>query len=161
MEALCNVGGREVENNGLAVAHSAKLGIFVFYNECQIRKVFVPRKEEVKITYDFDGNGEAEEVSKSLRDWTLAMNDANGFANNLQARLTILSALETSVLSAYQCIPLYTDTSSRVLSYKVDYGYEEYNMLYGYGGVRYMTYNYDDESFEEYIDDQGNSLKYQ
>lgn len=120
-----------------------------------------PSAEELKITYDFDGDGEAEEVAKSYRDWTLAMNDSSVYGNDLQARLIILSSLETGILSAYQCIPMYTETSSRVLSYKVEYGYSEYNTIYEYGGLRTMTYNYDDEAFDKYVDEQGSSLKYQ
>ena len=120
-----------------------------------------PSKEELTITYDFDGDSEAEEVVKSFRDWTIAMNDTSSYGSDLSARLIILSSLESGVLSAYQCIPMYTETSSRVLSYKVEYGYKEYNMLYENGGIRYMTYNYDDAAFEEYVDEQGSSLKYQ
>ena len=120
-----------------------------------------PNEESLEITYDFDGDGEAEQVSKTYREWTLAMNDASVYGSNMQARLVILSSLETGILSAYQCIPMYTETSSNVLSYKVEYGCKEYNKLYEYGGIRYMTYNYDDEAFEKYVKEQGNSLKYQ
>ena len=119
-----------------------------------------PAVDTLNISYDFDGDGTAEDVSKTYRDWTLAMNDESVYGGNMQARIAILSALETGILSQYQCIPLATDTSSRILSYKVEYGVETYNPMYGYGGVRYMTYNYDDASYKEYIKSQGGTLKY-
>ena len=88
------------------------------------------------------------------------MNDMTVYGGNMQIRIAILAALETGVLSQYQCIPLATDTSSRLLSYKVEYGVEDYNLMYGYGDVRYITYNYDDDSYKEYIKSQGGTLKY-
>lgn len=120
-----------------------------------------PSKEELEIIYDFDGDGEAETDSKSFREWTLFMNDVNVYGQDLKTRLIILSSLEKGILAAYQCIPLNTETSSRVLSYKVEYGWSEYNTLYQYGGLRFLTYNYDDEAFEKYVEEQGSSLKYQ
>ena len=119
-----------------------------------------PAVETLMISYDFDGDGTPEDVSKTYREWTLEMNDMSVYGENIQARVAILTALETGILSQYQCIPLMTDTSSRLLSYKIEYGVSEYNLMYGYGGVRYITYNYDDDSYKEYIESQGGTLKY-
>lgn len=119
-----------------------------------------PAVEALTISYDFDGDGTPEDVSKTYREWTLAMNDMSVYGGNMQIRIAILAALETGILSQYQCIPLATDTSSRLLSYKIEYGVEDYNLMYGYGDVRYMTYNYDDDSYKEYIKSQGGTLKY-
>ena len=37
---------------------------------------------------------------------------------------------------------------------------ENYNIMYGYGGIRLMTYNYDDEAWAKYVADQGGTLSY-
>ena len=119
-----------------------------------------PNTAILTVSYDFNGDGEIENVKKTYREWTLEMNDISVYGENMQARLAILTALETGILSQYQCIPLTTQTSSRLLSHKVEYGMKSYNVMCEYGGIRYMTYNYDDESYKEYIKKQGGTLKY-
>lgn len=121
---------------------------------------FDPSTATLTVSYDFNGDGEVENVKKSYREWTLAMNDNSLYGQNIKARVTILSALEAGILSEYQCIPLTTETSSRLLSWKVEYGVDTYNVMCEYGGVRYMTYNYDDASFESYVKEQGGTLTY-
>ena len=91
----------------------------------------------------------------------MALNDANQYANDEKIKLVILTNLEIGILSQYQCIPLNTETSSRLISHKINYGFKDYNIMYEYGGIRYITYNYDDDSFKDYLKEQGNTLKYQ
>ena len=122
---------------------------------------FDPASEILGISYDFDGNGEVETANKTYREWTLALNDANQYANDEKIKLVILTNLEIGILSQYQCIPLNTETSSRLISHKINYGFKDYNIMYEYGGIRYITYNYDDDSFKDYLKEQGNTLKYQ
>lgn len=110
---------------------------------------FDPATEELEISYDFDGNGEVETVSKTYRQWTLDMNDTAVYGSDEKTKLVILSNLEKAILSQYQCIPLNTYTSSRIISEQINYGFEEYNILYEYGGVRYITYNYADDGTKE------------
>lgn len=120
-----------------------------------------PNEEVLGISYDFDGDGEVETLNKTYRQWTLEMNDMSIYGQNMKSRLVILSSLESGILSQYQCMPLSTETSSKLLSYKVDYGFAEYNAMYEYGGLRFMVYNYDDDSYKEYVESQGGSLKYE
>jgi hypothetical protein len=41
------------------------------------------------------------------------------------------------------------------MSYKHEYITREYNTFMGYGGLRYMTYNYNDEDWTEYVAKNG------
>ena len=120
-----------------------------------------PNEEVLGISYDFDGDGEVETLNKTYRQWTLEMNDMSIYGQNMKSRLVILSSLEAGILSQYQCIPLSTETSSKLLSYKIDYGFTEYNAMYENGGLRFMVYNYDDDSYKVFIESQGGSLKYE
>ena len=44
---------------------------------------------------------------------------------------------------------------------KVQNGADEYNIMYDFGGIRHMTYNYDDEAWDKYVKEQGGILNYE
>ena len=91
----------------------------------------------------------------SLIDWYNCLNGASGakydFSSNAleeSQRLQLIAALEKEVLQVYYSVPLYNDFSASLISYKVDYVTYEYNTFLGYGGIRYMTYNFSDAEWE-------------
>lgn len=108
-----------------------------------------PTEEKLAITYDFDGDGTEETVEKTYQQWTRDINSHKVYADNEAVKPVILSALEKGVLSQYQCIPWGTETEGGLLSTQVEFEYEKYNEKYGFGDVRYMTYNYDDKAWED------------
>lgn len=120
-----------------------------------------PTTDKLSITFDFDKDGTAETLEKTYQQWTNDINDNSVYGKDAETRLFVLAKLETGVLSKYQCIPWSTETVSNLLSNQVEYGFEEYNIMYGYGGIRYITYNYDDKAWEKYIDAQNGVLEYQ
>lgn len=120
-----------------------------------------PTTDKLAITYDFDGDGTAETVEKTYQQWTKDINDNAVYGENAKVRLTVLSALETGILSQYQCIPWATETESSLLSQKVEYGVKQYNIMYDFGGIRYLKYNYDDAAWEKYVKEQGGTLDYE
>ena len=75
-------------------------------------------------------------------------------------RLQLIAALEKEVLKVYYTVPLYNNFSASLLSYKVDYVTYEYNTFLGYGGVRYMTYNYTDAEWAKVIAENNGELNY-
>ena len=75
-------------------------------------------------------------------------------------RLQLIAALEKEVLKVYYTVPLYNNFSASLLSYKVDYVTYEYNTFLGYGGVRYMTFNYTDAEWAKVIADNNGELNY-
>lgn len=119
-----------------------------------------PTLDMLSIAFDFDGDGTEDTVEKTYTQWTKDINDNNIYSTNMPARLAVLSALETGVLSEYQCIPWGTETVSNLLSQKVEYGFQKHNIMYGYGGIRYMTYNYDDEAWDKYVKEQDGTIDY-
>lgn len=72
-------------------------------------------------------------------------------------RVTILAKLEAAILNRFEAIPLVARGSSSLYSLKVQYGSSSYINLVGYGGVRFMTFNYNDKTWNEYIKSKGYS----
>ncbi|MGI6690137.1 MAG: ABC transporter substrate-binding protein [Christensenellales bacterium] len=120
-----------------------------------------PTKETLKITYDFNKDGTEEELEKTLQDWAKAMNGTGEYAADPDACMVILSNLETAILSSYQCIPWGTDVDVSIRSQKIEYATYDYNIMYAYGGLRLMTFNYDDAEWEAYVAEQGGTLNYE
>lgn len=104
------------------------------------------------LAYDPDGDGEEyEELEMSLMDWYKCLNGATGAAKNFaegqvdnDIRLGIIAQLEKAILLKYYTVPLYNYYSAQLRSYKIEYGSNTYNTFMGYGGIRYIRYNYDD-----------------
>lgn len=93
----------------------------------------------------------------SLLEWYDCLNGATSAPHNwadgevaTDIRLGIIAALEKEILSVYYTVPISNSYSATLLSYKVDYITTEYNTFMSYGGIKYMTYNYDDYEWAEY-----------
>ena len=108
------------------------------------------------LTFNPYGDGQEEHTyTMSLIDWYNCLNGNSGCAHNWgkgqvaeEFRLGIIAALEKEILSNYYTVPLQYRFSAGLLSYKVEYITRNYNTFMGYGGIRYMTYNYDDAAWE-------------
>jgi oligopeptide transport system substrate-binding protein len=129
-----------------------------------------PTEETLTLTVNTDGDGTSESVEHTLQDWAKRINggirDENGTTVSApitapDARLTVLAALENAVLSSYQCIPFADETVCSLYSQKIQYATLSYNVMYGYGGIRLMTYNYDDAAWESFVAEQGGILNYE
>jgi len=114
--------------------------------------------DKVMLTYNpFNDGDEEHEYTMSLIEWYDCLNGqstkypernwAEGFVDN-EVRLGIIAQLEKQILSVYYTVPLQYNFSAALLSYKVEYITRTYNTFMGYGGLRYMTYNYDDAAWE-------------
>lgn len=75
-------------------------------------------------------------------------------------QLAALGAVETAILEAYYSIPVYSRYSASLMGYKVDYVSYDYNTFMGYGGIRYMKYNYDDTAWKAFVDSNNGTLDY-
>ena len=102
-----------------------------------------------KYEYGFDGTKclvdvviGGEKVTKSFHDWYVALVDGEYVAAEFEVRVAILAACEEALIKTWNFITIYTRQSVSLLSYKVKYVTENYNELYGYGGIRFMTYNH-------------------
>ena len=123
-----------------------------------------------QMTFTMKGVGEnGEDITEtmSLMDWYGCLNGAAEAKYNWSEaalpnaqRLQLIAALEEQVLGVYYSVPLYNNFAASLLSYKVDYVTYEYNTFMGYGGVKYMTYNFDDTAWAKEVAEAGGELNY-
>lgn len=101
----------------------------------------------------------------NLEQWRLILQGKDGCPVNfknfpIEDQLAALGAVETAILKAYYSIPVFSRYSASLMGYKVDYVSYEYNTFMGYGGIRYMTFNYDDTAWAEFVASNNNILNY-
>lgn len=102
----------------------------------------------------------------NLEQWRLILQGKDGcpvnFKKNfsMEDQLTALGAVETAILKAYYSIPVYSRYSASLMGYKTDYITYEYNTFMGYGGIRYMSYNFDDTEWAAFVAEKGGELNY-
>ncbi len=123
-----------------------------------------------QMTFTMKGVGEnGADVTETmgLLDWYACLNGSEGAKYNWSAsaleqskRLQLIAALEEQVLGVYYTVPLQNEFSASMLSFKVDYVTYEYNTFMGYGGTKYMTFNYDDEGWAAEVAAQNGELNY-
>ena len=104
-----------------------------------------------KITLTVDG----EEVTMTWQEWSNCMigNGAYAAAPNA-TKLDITAQLEEAFLKTYYRIPLCASTICSMLSFQCEYYTEEYNIMYGFGGMRLMDYKLDDAAWKTWVDAQ-------
>lgn len=114
-----------------------------------------PKTEELTLTV----NGE--EVTMTYQAWSQSMMGTGKFAEaDFKTKLAITAQLEEIYLKFYYRIPLCATTVCTLLSYQVKYYTEDYNIMYGFGGLRLMTYNYSDADWAAFVKAQGGTLTY-
>ncbi|MBO4652068.1 MAG: hypothetical protein J5649_01990 [Lachnospiraceae bacterium] len=115
-----------------------------------------PKQET--LTINVNGTDE----TMTWQQWANCMSGSEKFADaDFKTKLAILSALEKNYLEQYYCIPLCGTTICEMLSFQVKYYTEDYNIMYGFGGLRLMDFNYDDAAWEKAVADQGGVLSYE
>ncbi len=114
-----------------------------------------PTTEELTLTV----NGE--EYTMTYQAWSNSMMGTGQFATaDFETKLAITAQLEEIYLKFYYRIPLCATTVCTLLSYQVKYYTEDYNIMYGFGGLRLMTYNYSDAAWANFVEEQGGTLTY-
>lgn len=101
----------------------------------------------------------------NLAQWRLILQGKEGCPVNfktfpMEDQLAALGAVETAILQQYYSIPVYSRYSASLMGYKTDYVSYEFNTFMGYGGIRYMKYNYDDTAWNEFVTANGGTLDY-
>lgn len=119
---------------------------------------------KISMTIKVDG----QDVSDSLRNWTLWANNADveiidaaigKFADlSYDTRCAFTAKMEECFLSYYTTTPMYYRNVASLESQKVNFPVDTYLQLIGFGGMEYMTYNYDDAGWADYI--ANNTLEY-
>lgn len=122
--------------------------------------------DDYKVTVNVNGS----DKTFSVYEWFLILNADPRAPQGLNysygkladsERAKILAACEGKVLGDYTNIPMMNEGSVQLLTYKCNYGKETYLFGMGFGGIRYMTYNYTDGEWESFVNKQpGKTLSY-
>ncbi len=117
---------------------------------------------------DYEGAGET--ITMSIQNWFFCLNGlaedegqpvtynwGAGFAP-VEARLTILSALEEIVIGKSYSVMLISESGGSFLGAKFSQFSTEENTFMGFGGMRYMEVNYTDAEWADYVKANNNDL---
>lgn len=128
-------------------------------------KKWDPKTVSVTVKATPDADHKAGIYTYNLEQWRLILQGKDGCPVNfknfpMEDQLTALGAVETAILKEYYSIPVFSRYSASLMGYKVDYVSYEYNTFMEYGGIRYMTFNYDDTAWAEFVASNNNILNY-
>lgn len=116
-------------------------------------------------TIDVNGDGElSDSETRSMAAWYTYLVDQfpermetefdsqedfeEAYAERHNQRLNILAGIEAGIISQFNTIPLYARGSINLTSFKVNDGTDNYINLIGYGGIRFITFNYTDTEWK-------------
>ncbi len=115
-----------------------------------------PATEELTIKI----NGE--DITMTWQDWSNALIGSGAYANaDFATKLQVTATMEKEYLNKYYRIPLAGTCIASMLSYQVNYYTEDYNIMYGFGGMELMKYNYTDAEWNAYVAEAGGTLSYE
>lgn len=131
-------------------------------------------KEYLDIDLDGDGQINKESEHKTYDAWYHEMNDTlleGEFSDEAKVdnpsaeyqeeherwkkvheqRLTILAGTEAGVLSRFETLPVVARGTSSLTGFKIENATKSYVNLVGYGGVRFLKFNYNDQKWAEFV----------
>lgn len=145
------------------------IGLFQVYCDTTFESCceygFKGKQKNVTIDIDANGNGTIDTAeTKSFNDWwaeisNMAETDEYGSAawtTKHNYILNVLAGLEAGILNRFEAIPLVARASSSLNSFKIENGSKTYINLMGYGGIRYMTFNFDDAGWASFLKEHKN-----
>lgn len=110
------------------------------------------------LTLNIDG----EDVTMTWQAWSGSMSGTGVYAaSSNETKLQITALLEEAYLNLYYRIPLCNTAASYLLSQQISWYTENCHVLYDFGGMRLMSYNYTDAEWAKYVADQGGTLNYE
>lgn len=112
---------------------------------------------------------EGEDITLTMDQWQKALqgnvqkvdgveyNFGHGKAS-VETRTYILSRLELAILETGSYIPMMQNAGLSLRSAKAHFANSEYNALLGWGGITYLTYDYDDAQWYAFVKSMNNDL---
>ncbi len=94
--------------------------------------------------------------TSSLNDEQKAQNEAWSALHN--KKLTILAGTEAGIVNRYEAIPVVARGSSSLNGFKVENATKNYINLVGYGGIRFLRFNYTNAEWKSFVSENGGNL---
>lgn len=133
-------------------------GIMQVYTDPELKYEYGFDTETENLTLNVNGT----DVTHTWYDWNYHLNDGNGDYSASKAdnetRLDILAGMELALVQKWVFASIYAYSNASLYSYKIAYATNDYVNLVAYGGIRFMTYNYDDAQWAAYV--KNNTLDY-
>ena len=115
-----------------------------------------PSTETLTLTVD------GVEDTLTWQEWSGALVGSGKYSTvDNKIKLSVTAQMEEAFLKKYYRIPLASTTIPSMLSYQCAYYTEDYNIMYGFGGLELLQYNYTDAEWAEYIAEQDGELSYE
>lgn len=70
---------------------------------------------------------------------------------DINLKLALLSRIEKAYIEMYYCIPLTGNCAVSLTGYKYNYATDTYNIMYDFGGLRLIKYNYSDFEWKDFV----------
>ena len=103
-----------------------------------------------------------EDVTMTWKEWSGALIGTGRFANaDFDTKLHITATMEEEFLKKYYRIPFAGTTACTMLGDQISFYTEDYNIMYGWGGLRLATWNYNDTEWAKYVQSNNGTLNYQ
>lgn len=165
-------GGAAVNPYGLMEVYCSAS----FDNICEYG--FKGKQQDTKLWIDLNGDGQqgTDEV-RSFDKWYNDLNTGSefseakfgddikegdeGYEEYLEIhnkKLTALAGLEAGILKRFEAVPLVARGTSSLLGFKVENATNTYVSLIGYGGIRFMKFNYTNSEWSKWCSEKNNSL---
>ncbi len=170
LEAVGNIDNRyaAVPNGEFAIGYGAWGGA-AFYPFRNMQVYCDPDQYDINELADWDPKTETltieidgEPVTMTWQAWSGALVGSGPYAGaDFETKLNVLSTMEEQYLAKYYRIPLAGSTACELLSFKNSYYTEDYNIMYDFGGLRLMKYNYSDAEWADFVASQGGELNYE
>ena len=170
LEAIGNINDRyaDVANGEYAVGYGAWGGaaFYPFRNfqvycdpdQYSINEAGCWNPKTENLTLKVNG----EDVTMTWQAWSQSMVGTGQFAAaDNKTKLEITAQMEELYLAKYYRIPLCSMTTCSMLAYKCDYYTENYNIMYDFGGLRLMKFNYTDDEWADFVSSQNGTLSYE
>jgi ABC-type transport system substrate-binding protein len=164
-------GGAAINPYGLMEVYCSK----TFTSTCEYG--FKGKQDTVNIDIDENGDGviDPSTENKSFNAWYSEMTDTlvepansdelqpgdSGYEawNTVhEKKLNVLAGLEAGIINRFEAIPLVARGTSSLLGFKVENATNTYVSLIGYGGIRFMTFNYNDSQWSDFVNQHGGKL---
>ena len=118
--------------------------------------------------YGFDSNKQfsatidGKEYTKSYYDWYTSLISGEWAQAPSDTRLQVLAAIEGALLTEYNGVPIWSNNSAALTSMRIKYITDEYSSAYmeTYGGMRFLTYDMNDDEWEKFCSEHNNQLEY-
>lgn len=165
-------GGAAVNPYGLMEVYCSAS----FDNICEYG--FKGKQQDAKLWIDLNGDGNkgADEV-RSFDKWYNDLNTGTEFSEAKfgddikegdagyeeyltihNKKLTVLAGLEAGIINRFEAIPLVARGTSSLLGFKVENATNTYVSLIGYGGIRFLKFNYTNSQWSEWCSSHKNQL---